>query len=311
VQLANTRRNAFVAAQWLFAAAIIYSAVRALNGQWRQAGERLASIHIEWSWLALATVIVFLTYAVLIETWRRVLIASGEKLPFGTAARIWFVSNLGKYVPGKVWSIAAMTVMAREQSVSPLMAAGSSILIQLLSIATGIGVVLIAGSQAVEHRFIAVGVLVLLLAFVATAPRLLPASARLVASMTGKQVELPAIAATTVWAAALRSAVSWIMYGVAFQFFVKGILGISAGGTLSYIAVYAASYIIGFLALFAPGGAVVRESALVTGMVRLGLSSQPDALAVAIASRLWLTVLEILPGLAFLAVRKPVPRPIK
>jgi glycosyltransferase 2 family protein len=311
VQLANTRRNAFVAAQWLFAAAIIYSAVRALNGQWRQAGERLASIHIEWSWLALATVIVFLTYAVLIETWRRVLIASGEKLPFGTAARIWFVSNLGKYVPGKVWSIAAMTVMAREQSVSPLMAAGSSILIQLLSIATGIGVVLIAGSQAVEHRFIAVGVLVLLLAFVATAPRLLPASARLVASMTGKQVELPAIAATTVWAATLRSAVSWIMYGVAFQFFVKGILGISAGGTLSYIAVYAASYIIGFLALFAPGGAVVRESALVTGMVRLGLSSQPDALAVAIASRLWLTVLEILPGLAFLAVRKPVPRPIK
>ena len=237
--------------------------------------------------------------------------ASGESLPFGVAARIWFVSNLGKYVPGKVWSIAAMTVMAREQSVSPMMAAGSSILIQLLSVATGIGVVLIAGSQAVEHRAVAVVVLVLLLIFVASAPRLLPASARIVASLTGKQIELPAIAASTVWAAAARSAVSWIAYGIAFQFFVRGILGSSAGGTMSYIAVYAASYIIGFLALFAPGGAVVRESALVTGMVRLGLSSQPDALAVAIASRLWLTVLEILPGLAFLAVRKPAPRPIQ
>jgi glycosyltransferase 2 family protein len=310
VQLAITRRNAFVAAQWLFAAAIIYSAVRALNGQWRQAGERLASIHIEWSWIALATLLVFLTYALLIETWRRVLMASGEKLPFGVASRIWFVSNLGKYVPGKVWSIAAMTIMAREQSVSPLMAAGSSILIQLLSVATGIGVVLVAGSQAVEHRVVAVGVLILLLAFVASAPTMLPAAARFVASVTGKKIELPAIAATTVWAAALRSAISWISYGIAFQFFVKGILGNAAGGTLSYIAVYAASYIIGFLALFAPGGAVVRESALVTGMVRMGLSSQPDALAVAIASRLWLTVLEILPGLAFLAVRKPVPRPI-
>jgi hypothetical protein len=117
--LANTRRNAFVAAQWLFAAAIIYSAVRALNGQWRQAGERLESIHVGWSWVGLATIIVFLTYALLIETWRRVLMASGETLPFMVAARIWFVSNLGKYVPGKVWSIAAMTVMAREQSVSP------------------------------------------------------------------------------------------------------------------------------------------------------------------------------------------------
>jgi hypothetical protein len=191
------------------------------------------------------------------------------------------------------------------------MAAGSSILIQLLSIATGIGVVLIAGSQAVEHRMLAVVVLILLLIFVASAPRLMPAAAQFVASVTGKRVELPAIAAATVWAAALRSTISWIAYGVAFQFFVKGILGTSAGGTLSYIAVYAASYIIGFLALFAPGGAVVRESALVTGMARLGLSSQPDALAVAIASRLWLTVLEILPGLAFLAVRKQVPRPIQ
>jgi hypothetical protein len=295
----------------LFAAAIIYSAVRALNGQWRQAGERLESIHVGWSWVGLATIIVFLTYALLIETWRRVLMASGETLPFMVAARIWFVSNLGKYVPGKVWSIAAMTVMAREQSVSPLMAAGSSILIQLLSIATGIGVVLIAGSQAVEHRMLAVVVLILLLIFVASAPRLMPAAAQFVASVTGKRVELPAIAAATVWAAALRSTISWIAYGVAFQFFVKGILGTSAGGTLSYIAVYAASYIIGFLALFAPGGAVVRESALVTGMARLGLSSQPDALAVAIASRLWLTVLEILPGLAFLAVRKQVPRPIQ
>jgi hypothetical protein len=103
--------------------------------------------------------------------------------------------------------------------------------------------------------------------------------------------------------------ISWVAYGVAFQFFVRGILGSDAGGVLSYIAVYAASYIIGFLALFAPGGAVVRESALVTGMVKLGLSSRPDALAVAIASRLWLTVLELIPGLFFIAVRKPAPRP--
>jgi hypothetical protein len=105
--------------------------------------------------------------------------------------------------------------------------------------------------------------------------------------------------------------ISWIAYGIAFQFFVKGIIGNASGAVSSYIAVYAASYIIGFLALFAPGGAVVRESALVSGMVRLGLSGQADALAIAIASRLWLTLVELLPGLIFLAVRKPVTRPIQ
>ena len=285
--------------------------MRALSGQWKLAADRLATLQIGWAWVAAATLIVFLTYGLLIETWRRVIIASGETLTFRIAARIWFISNLGKYVPGKVWSIAAMTVMAREQSVSPTTAAGSSVLIQLVTVAAGIGVVLVAGSQAIDNSGLAIGLLAAVVAFIAAAPMLLPAVARIAAAITGRNIQLPRIAAKTVWAAALRSVISWIAYGIAFQLFVRGILGSTAGNILSYIAVYAASYIIGFLALFAPGGAVVRESALVTGMVRLGLASRPDALAVAIASRLWLTLVELLPGLLFLAIRKPVPRPIQ
>jgi len=309
--LPNIRRSAFLAAQWLFAAIIVWSAVRALNGQWRLAADRLAALDIGWTWIGAATLIVLLTYALLIETWRRVILAAGETLSFKTAARIWFISNLGKYVPGKVWSIAAMTVMARNESVSPMTAAGSSVLIQLVTIAAGIGVVLVAGSQAVDNTFLAIVVLVILVGFVAAAPRMLPAAARLAASLTGKDIQLPRIAAKTVWAAALSSVISWIAYGIAFQFFVRGVVGNASGAVSSYIAVYAASYIIGFLALFAPGGAVVRESALVSGMVRLGLSGRADALAIAIASRLWLTVVELLPGLVFLAIRKPVSRPIQ
>ncbi len=309
--MTSIRRKAFLAAQWLFAAIIVWSAVRALNGQWRLAADRLAALDIGWTWIGAATLIVLLTYALLIETWRRVIIAAGETLSFKTAARIWFISNLGKYVPGKVWSIAAMTVMARNESVSPVTAAGSSVLIQLVTIAAGIGVVLVAGSQAVDNTWLAVVVVVILTGFVGGAPRLLPAMARVAASLTGKDIQFPRMASRTVWAAALRSVISWIAYGIAFQFFVRGVLGSASGAVSSYIAVYAASYIIGFLALFAPGGAVVRESALVSGMVRLGLSGRADALAIAIASRLWLTVVELLPGLVFLAVRKPVSRPIQ
>ena len=53
---------------------------------------------------------------------------------------------------------------------------------------------------------------------------------------------------------------------------------------------------------------MVRESAIVTGMLRLSLSGQADALAVAIASRLWLTVTELLPGLAYMALGKRASR---
>src|SRR6476619_5840356 len=50
-----TRRNVFVAAQWIFAAAIVWAAVRALRGQWSAAADRLASLHIGWIWILAAT----------------------------------------------------------------------------------------------------------------------------------------------------------------------------------------------------------------------------------------------------------------
>jgi glycosyltransferase 2 family protein len=300
------QRRIFLAAQWILAAVIVWYAVSSLHGQWAGAAERMQSLHPDWRWIGAATGIVLLTYLLLIETWRRIIIASGEKLAFREAARIWFVSNLGKYVPGKIWSIAAMTIMARESRVSPLTAAGSSVLMQLVTIAAGIGVVLVTGAQAVDHPGLALGAAAAILIGLAATPSLLPLAGRVVSSLTGRNIVLPRMSASIVWMAVGSSIISWIAYGFAFQFFVRGVLGTAAGAATSYIAVYAASYIIGFLALFAPGGAVVRESAMVTGMLRLALSGKADALAIAIASRLWLTVTELLPGLAFMATGKRV-----
>ncbi len=288
----------------------MWYAVSALRGQWTSAATRLGSVELEWGWIAAATVIVLATYFFLIDTWRRIVIASGERLTFRDATRIWFVSNLGKYVPGKIWSIAAMTIMARERNVSPFAAAGSSILIQLVTVVAGIGVVLVSGAQAVDRPALAIALGFFLVVLLALVPPMIPRVARLATALSGRSAALPGIPARAVWEAAARSLVSWIAYGIAFQFFVRGVLGSAAGGILSYIAVYAASYIIGFLALFAPGGAVVREAAMIAGMLRLGLSGQADALVVAVASRIWLTVTELLPGLVYLALGKPNPKPI-
>ena len=300
----TAKLRAFQVAQWILAIGIVWFALRALRGQWNENASRLASITPSWGWIAIATALVLATYVLLIDTWRQIVLAAGERLPFRTAARIWFISNLGKYVPGKIWSIAAMTMMARDNNVSAMAAAGSSVLIQLVTIAAGIGVVLVAGAQAIDKPSLAVITGVSMVALLAAIPVLLPVAGRVASALTGKSVSLPVIAPVTVWLATARAVVSWIAYGVAFRFFVIGLLGSATGATSSYVAVYASSYIIGFLALFAPGGAVVRESAMITGMLRLGLSGQADALAVAVASRLWLTVTELLPGLAYLALGK-------
>ena len=95
--------------------------------------------------------------------------------------------------------------------------------------------------------------------------------------------------------------VAWAMYGLAFQLFITGVLGNAPGTTLDYIAVWASAYVIGYLALALPAGLGVRDLAQADALVALGLATVPQAVTVAVSARLWLTVMEIVPALIYLA----------
>ena len=87
------------------------------------------------------------TYAVLIETWRVILRGWQHEIPFLDAARIWTISNLGKYLPGKVWSITALAVMSREYGVSAAEGATASVLVTLINTIVGFAVAIVAGAS--------------------------------------------------------------------------------------------------------------------------------------------------------------------
>lgn len=297
---AVNRRNAFRAAQWIFAALVLFFAGRALLAQWSKASARLLHVKIDWGALALASLLVLLTYAILIEGWRRVLGAWGGKLSYVEAARIWCLSNLGKYVPGNVWSLTAMGVMSKDRGVSAVAATGSSVIMQLLTLALGLGVVLFSGARLIGQPLPLGAALVMILVLVGLAPRLLPRLTRLLASLTGWTIPEPQIPATVVWGASAAAGITWVLYGIAFRLFTVGLLGGTSGATMSYIAVYTAAYILGFISPIAPAGLGVREVALAAGMTRFGLATEGDAALVAIAARLWLTVLELIPSAGFI-----------
>src|SRR4051812_36281185 len=56
--LAPTRRKLFRIAQWIFAGAVLYFAVRSLGSQWDKVGSRLTHIQFGWEWIGLATILV-------------------------------------------------------------------------------------------------------------------------------------------------------------------------------------------------------------------------------------------------------------
>src|SRR5262249_24963396 len=48
------------------------------------------------------------------QSWRGLMIDLGSDLPLPAAARIFYLSQLGKYVPGSVWALLAQVELGRE-----------------------------------------------------------------------------------------------------------------------------------------------------------------------------------------------------
>ena len=96
--------------------------------------------------------------------------------------------------------------------------------------------------------------------------------------------------------ALLGCAISWWMYGIAFQFLIHAIFGEAPGSIAAYTAAYASSYLVGLLFLPAPGGIGAREAALALVLPALGLATPAQAVVITVASRLWLTVVELVPS---------------
>ncbi len=293
------------ALQLLFVVAVLVFAALLLADQWSGIAALRAQLDPSWPRVAGSAGIVLVSYAVLIATWRATVAAWGERLDPRTAARIWFVSNLGRYVPGKVWQIGAMGVMAQEAGVSPVAAVGSALVISLVNVLVGFGVVALTGRELFAGLLPDAGalpaVLVLLGLAVLALPWILPRLIILIGRVTGRPVTAPHLPPSAIWIAAAGCAVAWTLYGLAFRELAIALLGPSSGEAASYVAVFTLSYLLGFIALFAPGGIGVRDVSMAALLVSAGLTGAPAAAVLVIASRLWLTVLEIVPGLLFLA----------
>lgn len=293
--------------QLIVTAIILWFVAYRLVELWKKVRGTSTHIQLEWGWIALSCVIVLLAFVVLIDTWRRMVVAWGERLSFGDAAAIWFVSALVRYVPGNVVvQLGAFAELARRRHVAPATAAGAAVINTVVNLATGFVVALLAGWGAVDvlsHGHAGLGVLVaiVLLAGLLALPSLMPRVLALLRRATGRSLAIGALPRSAVYQSLIGNLIAWGLYGLAFQAFVHGVLGQSRGTPVDYIAVWASSYVIGYLALALPAGLGVREITQADALTMLGLvATVGQAAVVAITARLWMTLLEIVPALLYL-----------
>ncbi|HSG09533.1 MAG TPA: lysylphosphatidylglycerol synthase domain-containing protein [Longimicrobiales bacterium] len=218
----------------------------------------------------------------------------GPRLPFTQAIQLFMVANLGRYLPGKVWQIAGLAVLARGRGVPAATATGAAVLGQGVSLvaATLVGLVaLAAGPEQVRTWGLGgAGVVGL-----AVAVGLIPRVFRWVVGVwfrIAKQEPPPALGSGHALVWLLLFAANWVLY--AFSFWI---LAASFGHTVPILPVasaFAAAYVLGYLMIFAPAGVGVREASLVAFLTPYMGAGAAGVLAV--VARVWTTGVELLPA---------------
>ncbi|HEV8456556.1 MAG TPA: lysylphosphatidylglycerol synthase domain-containing protein [Gemmatimonadales bacterium] len=293
-------------AQALVGLSIVLFAIRALVRNWDQ----LRSQPLEWQlrpgWLVLSLVLIWLMYALLILGWRSLLSGWGQRLDGWSAARIWILSSLGKYIPGKVWAVAGMALLSQRAGVAAWAATGSAVVMQVLAIGTGAAVAGLAGAHILEAAQPgARAILVLLIAGALLSVGLLlwpPFLRRLLRLAAPQAVGERQPSGRGIVVGIATNIVAWLGYGLALWLLGRGLLPMSGLGLRLAIAVFTASYLAGFLALFAPGGIGVREGLFI--LMLQGPLGVGAATSLALASRLLLTVAELGAAVPFLVFRR-------
>jgi glycosyltransferase 2 family protein len=296
--------------QWLLGLTIVGFAARSLVRNWGDLRAQPLEWRVEPGWIILSAVLVWLMYAILIAAWRRMLAAWGwGGLDLWSASRIWTVSNLGKYLPGKIWAVAGMAVMAQRAGVGAGPATGSAVILQVLAIGTGAAIAGLTGWGALRTAYPGAGVGLVALVLGAAAAIGLLFWPELVSRVVRRAVpDAPPMRPPrgAVAFGLVANALAWVGYGAALWLLARGLLPGAGLELLPAIAVFTASYLAGFLALFAPGGIGVREGVFILmlqGPIGIGAAT-----ALAIASRLLLTVTELGAAVPFLLFPRGRPR---
>jgi uncharacterized membrane protein YbhN (UPF0104 family) len=252
--------------------------------------------------VALATVMAGILATFL--CWRAVLTNVGGRLPLAAGARVFFVGQLGKYLPGSLWPVMAQMELGRDHHI-PERASGAAVGVFLLVVVgTGLAVAAAAapllGQDALHAYWWLLAVLPL--ALLAVVPPVLNRLLTLVMRLA-RRPPLPApLSSAGLLRAAGWALLSWLAYGV-HVWVLAGALTDAGPRLLAHATgAFAAAWCAGFLLVVAPAGAGVREAALI--LLLGGVLTGPQATVVAVVSRLLFVVGDLgWGGVALLAGR--------
>ena len=280
-------------------------AVVSLADQWGEVREGARELSLPLVAAAGLAVILSLTLSLL--SWRSMLVGLGSPVPVAGAARIFFVGQLGKYIPGSVWPVLAQMELGANYglpraavAMTALLTMAAAVPVTLLLGLLTIPALLAADASAYLWLFLVLPGAVVVLSPPVINP-LLTLALRLV-----RRPPLPQrLTAGTVLRVGAYAAGANLLFGL--QAWLLAIDLGAAGPEVLPLAIgaFALANVAGLLALPAPAGAGVREAVLVASLSPVLPLGQ--ALVLALVSRVLLTLGDVFVAGAALRFRRQRP----
>ncbi|PSK97080.1 hypothetical protein CLV63_10983 [Murinocardiopsis flavida] len=295
---------------WLRAAIVLVvlaCTAYALYARWNEAGAALAVLS---PWIVAASVAAALCgLGAQMLAWRALLADLGSPLPFAVAAKVMFVGQLGKYLPGSVWAFVAQVELAKDREVARQRGIAATVLAVAVTLTVNLAVAaatLPLVSEEAARRWwwvLACAPALLALLHPRAVTWVLHSAVR--AARRTRDVpdaELERVSGRGMAAAVGWSLLSWVPLSGSIWLLVAGAGGDGPAALPVAAGAYALAWTLGVLFVIAPAGLGVREVVLVVGLAPV--LPPGSALVVAVLSRLVMTVADVLwAGIATLLAR--------
>lgn len=283
-------------------AAVAFLAV-AVAGQWGKVRSQLGSVSVPA--IGLALVLVMLGMGASMLAWRALLADLGNRLPLRAAARVLFLGQLGKYIPGSVWAVVGQTELARDYGVPRKRGIVAALAFNVLALVTSLlvallGLPVLAGADAPGWvRWLPA---LLPLGLVCLVPSVLSWLCGLALRLFRREPLEEAFSWRGSLVAAGWMVVNWVLMGLHLWALGVDLGGSARGLLLPAVGGFALAWVAGYLVVVAPAGAGAREVLLVVALAAQLPGGRAGALTLAVVSRLVLTAGDVLAALLGVAL---------
>jgi uncharacterized membrane protein YbhN (UPF0104 family) len=286
------RRRLLAAARIVLAVGVVVAVVWALAGQWDDVRADLA--RVSPGALLLAFAFAMASLALTLVGWRALLSDLGSPLHLAPASGVLFVGQLGKYLPGSIWTVVAQAEVAARLGVPRRRSAVAGLLSVLLSALAGLAIGLVALPGLLDAGGSSWYLLLLLIlpaGVVALHPRVLGPLVRLAFRLIRREPPEKDLSGRAITVTAVSFVGAWACLGAQAWVLVVDLGGGPKAAVVPAVFGYALAASVGMLAIFLPAGVVLREIVLV--LLLAPTMGRTAATAVVLLSRFVVTVSDV------------------